>query len=216
MAEVKTYQGADEPTDMAPGTTWLKDDGNAVIRKPDGTWNLIGQWTVPNMGMVDIQGDTMLGPLLGAHGLAPLDSPDFTGTVQVAGEEVATKTWTTEQLSDLQTTLEDFIGGQFSGSETTISIGNNLAIGYGNGANAIPHGGAIPLPKYGDGSRAQLSEVVGVVVSVSSMAMNDGAEANTYVWTVSVDANLTVTCKTVGTHWGEHDGSANYLIICKR
>ena len=210
--EVKAYYQADEPTDLNPGTQWFRDDGKAYIRKPDLTWNETGRWTEKNMGHVDIQGDTMLGSLEGDHGLAPLDSPPFTGIVTVNGEEVATKAWTTEQLQALQESLQNFIGGQYSGSEGTITIGNNLAIGFGG---PIEHGAAIPLPLYGDGSRAHNSEVWGVIPSLHAIQVHDGGEANNTYWDISVDANLVVTCH-VTSRWPEYFGSVNYLIICKR
>ena len=223
MAEVKTYHGADEPTDMAPGTTWRKDDGKEFARKPDGTWVQTGRWTERNCGHVDIQGDTMLGPLLGQHGLAPLDSPPFTGMPTISGGEIATKTWTTDQLSDLQKALQDFISGQFSGSEGSITIGNNLAIGYGTRTN----GQTIPLPVYGDKSNAFLTEVWAVMVSPADMGGSiSGDIADIFTVHCSVDSSLLLSCYIKHTRpgWGNDDigigdsghALANYFIVCKR
>lgn len=49
-------------------------------------------------GAVDSSGDTMTGPLLGAHGLPPLENPDFQEGAFVEGQRVATS----NQMAEMQ------------------------------------------------------------------------------------------------------------------
>ncbi len=212
MPVVKNYQQADEPSDLLPGTGWYKDDGKAYIRKLDGSWNYIGEWQLPNMHHLHLEGGTVLGPILGAHGLAPVDDPAFTGTATLNDIDLADKQWTTEQMADLQTTLSQMIAAQIGGTSGNITIGSNLAVGYGT----IADGGTIPLPVYADNKRATKPEVWGVLVSMKTVTIHDGSEANDSVWDVSADVNLVVSAKVVESHWGTASGTANYIIICKR
>jgi hypothetical protein len=211
MAIVNAYQQADEPADAVAGTQWFRDDGTWAIMGLDLNWNEMGLWTMPDHGHLPVAGGTMIGNILGGHGLAGLESPAFTGSPTIEGDEIATKPWTTVQLDALQTTLQQFIASSFSGSDGTLTIGNNLAIGYGTVAN----GATIPLPKYADDDRASLSEVWAVIPSVRSLTgRSDSITSFNWTITCSVDANLLVTCTFAG--WSVPDASINYLIICTR
>lgn len=221
MAVVNTYQQASEPTDLTPGTQWYRDDGKAYIRKLDLTWNYIGEWQRPNFNHLHVEGGTMLGPILGEHGLAPLNNPAFTGTATLNDVDLADKQWTSDQIEALQTSLENFITGTSNGTSGTLSIGNNLAIGYGQ----VKHGETIELPRYGGvaGQRAALSEVWAVLPSIHDLeGWNSKGNDYSFQSQVSVDANLKVTCSWLSTEnstvgYIEHyTGSINYIIICKR
>lgn len=219
MAAVSTYQQAAEPTDMNPGTTWLKDDGSAYIRKLDLTWNYLGEWQLPHMHHLHIEGGTMLGPILGGHGLAPLNNPPFTGTATLNGLDLADKQWVTDQLSTLQTVLTNLISNQIGGTSGNITIGSNMAVGYGT----VTDGGTIPLPTYADNKRAVKAEVWGVIVSQSSVTHGSGSEATNWINECFADVNLVVTCKSRITSGGGGNntgsgttGVANYIVVCKR
>lgn len=212
MPVANAYYQADEPTDLTPATRWYKDDGKLYIRKIDLSWNYAGEWQLPNMHHLHVEGGTMLGPILGAHGLAPTDNPAFTGTATLNTIDLADKQWAADQLTTLQTTLTNLITNQVSGSSGNITIGSNLAVGYGT----VNDGGTIPLPTYSDNKRAVKAEVWGVLVSMKSVTVHDGSEANDSVWEVSADVNLVVTAHVVESHWGTKAGVANYVIICKR
>ncbi len=212
MAVASIYQQASEPTDLKPGTIWLGDDGVGKIRKLDGTWNTFGPWQEPNFGLLSLQGGTMLGPILGAHGLATLESPAFTGTPTINAVDAADKDFVTSQVEALKTSLTALISNQFGGTAGNITIGGNLAVGYGT----VADGGTIPLPTYADNTRAAKAEVWGVMVSMATMPFHDGAEANDSSFNIAVDVNLNVTCQCVESHWGTKTGTANYIILCKR
>lgn len=220
MPAVSAYQQAVEPTDLKPGTLWYKDDGKAYIRKLDLTWNYIGEWQLPNMHHLHLEGGTMLGVILGDHGLAPSNNPQFTGTATLNNLDLADKQWVTDQLAELQTTLSDLISNQIGGGSGTITIGNNLAIGYGEVADQ----GTVPLPKFADDKRATLAQVWAVMCSTKSCPHSSGSEATNWVDECFVNTStLIVTCKIriVSGGGGANAGSgtsgtANYIIICKR
>jgi hypothetical protein len=213
MGIVNLYQQADEPSAETPaGTVWFRDDGTSAVKKIDLTWNELGSWQEENWGKLLVSGGTMLGPILGAHGLAELDSPAFTGTPTIEGDEIATKPWTIEQLDALQLEIQNFINGAFGGSGNTITIGNNLAMIKGTAA----HGDTCALPAYADGDTAALADVWVALPSLESMLVHDGEEANDVTWDIDIDANLLVTCQAAESHWGTQEGRIHYLVICKR
>lgn len=219
MPVANAYQQAVEPTDLTPGVRWFKDDGKAYIRKLDLTWNYIGEWELPNMHHLHLEGGTMLGPILGAHGLAPTDSPAFTGTPTLGSVDLADKQWTTDQLTALLDTVNKLISNQFGGGSGNLTIGNNMAVGYGTVADQ----GTIPLPVYADNKRAVKAEVWGLLVSQNSVPHSSGSEATNWINECFADVNLLVTCKTRITSGGGGSnagsgtsGVANYIIACKR
>lgn len=220
MAVASIYQQAVEPTDLTPGTLWLRDDGTSAVRKLDLTWNELGSWELPSWGNLPVAGGTMLGPILGNHGLAPLASPAFTGAPTINGIDAADKQWVTDQLTTLQSTVNDLISNAISGTSGNITIGSNLTVGYGT----VQDGGTIPLPVFADNTRADKSQVWGVMVSMNNAAYGTGSEATSWANKCTVDANLLVTCGVaiVGGGGGANTGStagtstANYIVICKR
>lgn len=219
MAAVSVYCQADEPTDLAPGTTWRKADGKEYVRKLDGTWNYTGEWQLPNMHHLSIEGGTMLGAILGAHGLAPTNNPAFTGTATLNDVDLADKQWATDQLTALQETLSNLITSQIGGTTGNITIGSNLAIGYGE----VNDQGTIPLPVYSDNKRAVKAEVWGLLVSPKSVPHSSGSEATSWLNECFADVNLLVTCKIRITSGGGGanagsgtSGIASYIVICKR
>src|ERR1035437_7011845 len=212
MAVVSTYQQDDEPSDLTPGTGWLRGDGKEYVRKLDLSWNYVGEWQLSHKNNLPIEGGTMMGPILGSHGLAPLDNPAFTGAATQNGVDLADKDYLTNQLAALQLTLTSLITNQVGGTMGNITIGGNLAVGYGT----VSDGGTIPLPIYADNVRASLSEVWGVLASMKSLTGHDGSEANDWTFEVNVDASLNVTCTNVESHWGTFTGVASYIVMCKR
>lgn len=220
MPVVNTYQQAVEPTDLTPGTTWLRDDGTAAIRKLDLSWNEIGNWELPYFNNLQRSGGTVLGPILGNHGLAPLDSPPFTGTPTINGVDAADKQWVTDQLTTLQGTLNDLLSNAISGTSGNITIGSNLTVGYGT----VFDGGTIPLPVFADNTRADKTQVWGVLVSMNKATYGTGSEATAWSNDCSVDSNLLVKCglSITGGGGGANMGSAagasvaNYIVVCKR
>jgi hypothetical protein len=214
MAAVQTYFQADEPTDSAPGTIWLRSDGTKAQRDLSSAWVEKGNWLLEDDGLLSQEGGSVQGPITGNHGHAPTDSPAFTTVITLDGEEVPDKPWVTEQLANMQTDLQNYITEALSGGDSGVSIGNNLAFGYGQG---LTNGSVVPLPKYADDTRATIGEVVLLMVAAgnNSFSCNVNAQHNIYV---SVDpATLIVTCYGVrlgtGNTW---NGVASYFIVCQR
>ena len=213
MSEVKTYQQSSEPSDELPGTIWLRDDGSKAQRVLDGSWVEKGNWTEENDSMVSVDGGAVLGPITGNHGHAPLDSPAFTTNATLDGNDLATKAWTTDQLEALSDTLQGFIAASLSGSEGTITIGNNIVIGYGT----LTSGQTIDLPPYANQEKALLREVKGVLASVASIQWyNHQYDGFAYTLSAGVDANLVVSCMAVGAGHGTYTGTVNYIVVCMR
>jgi len=218
MAEVKTYYQADEPSDVAPGAMWLRSDGTKAQRGLSSEWIEKGSWTEVNDGMLPVVGGSMLGPVSGNHGHAPIDDPAFTGVMTLNGEEIPDKPWVTAAIEALQETLQNFITQSLTGGDNSISVGNNLAIGIGEVADQ----GAITLPKFADDTRAVLGEVWGVLVSPKEYHHGIGSEATIMAHECYHDPmTLIVTCRTRilsggGGAVSAAAGTANYLIICKR
>jgi len=215
MSEAKTYQQASEPSDLTPGTTWLHDNGKAYIRKLDLTWNYVGEWELPNFHHLHLEGGSMLGPIGGAHGLCHSHNPAFTGTATLNDVDLADKQWISTQLEDLRSVLENYISGKMGGTSGNVTVGNNMAIGFGT----VQDGATIPLPTYADNTRASKSEVWGVLPSIKSMVgSNHPYVAFQYNMTCSVDANLVASSKWSGGGYVHEAGQSqiNYIIICKR
>lgn len=207
MSEVKTYQQADEPTDVTPGTVWLRATGTKAQRDLTGAWVEKGSWTETNDGLLPLTGGAVTGPVTGSHGHAPLDSPAFTTNATLDGEDLSTKTWVSEQIADLMTTIQDYISNAISGGESSITIGQNFVLAYGTVAN----GGTVPLPTYSSGVKAVKSEITLLIpfLLYSNFRYRDqhrslitvGIDPDTLIATVTydnghtewLDTNFTVT-----------------------
>ena len=144
MAEVKTYYQADEPTDLTPGTVWILEDGERRQRGTDGGWRDVGHVNLDNGGSVKRAGDSMDGALEGAHGLAPLYSPNFIGNAMLDDADLATKPWVNQEIAGLKQAMLEQISSATKQGSPSLSFGNSIAFGFG----MVNHGGAVPLPKY--------------------------------------------------------------------
>jgi hypothetical protein len=218
MAAVQTYYQADEPNETTPGTVWLRSDGTKAQRDLSGNWIEKGSWVLEDDGLLSKNGGAVVGPITGNHGHAPTDSPAFTTNITLDGEDVPDKPWVTAQIEDMQTALQTYVTEALSVGDTGISIGANLAFGYG----IIAHGGTIPLPKYSDDTQATIGQICLLLVGPSTLARASGGEATYWVYETSVDpTTLLVTARTRITSGGGGNnagvnGTANYSIICKR
>ena len=216
MSEVKTYQQADEPTDTTPGTGWLRADGTKAQRDLSGAWVEKGSWTLENDGMLPKAGGAVTGAVTGNHGHAPMDSPAFTTNATLDGEDLSTKPWVQEQLTNLQTELQNYIIEALGGGESSLAIGQNIAFGYGT----LAHGATVPLPTYSSGVKAVKSEIVLLLASMysaqdstSDRAIAIAAECWIDPDTLLVTARHRIVSGGGGSNWAS-DGSANYIIVC--
>lgn len=217
MPLVSTYYQANEPSDTAPGTIWLRADGTKAQRGLSAEWIEKGSWTQENDGMLSTEGGTVLGPVHGNHGHAPIDSPAFTGTITLNGEEVPDKPWVQDQIDAAVESLQAFVNNIVGGDEG-FTVGNNLAIETG----VVAHDGIIPLPKYADDTRAVHEEIWAMLVtmkhaahSTSDRAAQIGHYCSVDPATRKVTARFTMEAGGGGANWAG-TGDANYIIICKR
>ena len=214
MAEVKTYYGT-EPSDSSPGTMWLRTDGTKAQRDLSGVWIEKGSWTLEDDGLLSKEGGAVTGPVTGNHGHAPTDSPAFTTIITLDGEEVPDKPWVTEQMTNMQTDLQNFITEALSGGESGISVGNNMAFGYGT----LAHGAAVPLPKYSDDTRATLGQIVimGAALVDTHAITPSRAGDNMLGYKCKIDAaTLVVTAQILMSYQDWVATDAQYWIICVR
>jgi len=214
VSEVKTYQQADEPTDITPGTTWLRADGTKAQRDLSGAWVEKGSWTLEDDGMLPASGGAVTGAVTGNHGHAPADSPAFTTNATLDGEDLSTKTWVSEQIADLMTTIQDYIANALGGGESSIAIGQNIAFGYGS----VDNGSVVPLPTYSSGVKAVKSEIVLLLPSIvySNFRYRDQHRG---VITVAIDPTTLIATATYDnghTETGDttYDVTIGYIIVC--
>ena len=217
MSLVNTYYSATEPADTAPGTIWLRVNGTKAQRGLSGEWIEKGSWTEENDGMLSVNGGTVLGPVGGNHGHAPLENPQFTGTITCDGEEVPDKPWVLDQIQKVKDSITAFVNDIVNNTEG-FTVENNLAIEVG----VVAHDGIIPLPKYADGTRAVHEEIWAMLVTMKHAAHSTSDRAAQIGHYCSVDpATRKVTARFLmeagggGANWAGV-GDANYIIICKR
>ena len=214
MSEVKTYQQADEPTDVTAGTTWLRADGTKAQRDFSGAWIEKGSWTLEDDGMLPAAGGAVTGAVTGNHGHATLDSPAFTTNATLDGEDLSTKTWVSEQISDLMTTIQDYIANALGGGESSLAIGQNIAFGYGSVAN----GTVVPLPTYSSGVKAVKGEIDLLLPSIAYSNFTSRDQHRNYV-TLSIDPTTLIATATYDNQHNEtgdttYDVTIGYLIVC--
>ena len=207
MAECKTYFQSGEPTDQTPGTTWIDDSGNRLVRGINTAWRSAGNVNLDNLGAVKRAGDSMDGALEGAHGLAPLYSAPLTGTPHVNYNEIADKPWVLTLLEACKTMLRDEISDATRKTSSSMAIGENIAFGCG----VVGDGDLIPLPTYSNGSMATKDEIVlGPFVSFKVTRQGIPTTATDF----SVDPiTLKVTAKLY-IEGSMNDCLANYIVIC--
>ena len=100
-------QDAEPTTGVLPTQEWRKPtSGDIYMRDTSNTsWIYAGNINTRMGGAVEVAGSTMTGPLLGAPNLPPLQDPDFAGTIQQGGFNVALQ----KNLADLEKRLQDRI-----------------------------------------------------------------------------------------------------------
>lgn len=167
--------------------------------------------------MLSLEGGTVLGPVQGNHGHAPLEDPAFTGVITLDGEEVPIKPWVLDQIQQVKASIQAFVNDIVNNTEG-FTVENNLTIETG----VVAHDAVIPLPKYADGTRAVHEEVWAMMVSMHHAADSTSDRAAQVGQYCSVDpATRKVTARHLmeagggGANWAGV-GDANYIIICKR
>ena len=173
------------------------------------TWNAFGNGDSPHLGLAPTTGYTSTGAINGVTGWAPQESPDFTTSAKLGGVDLAT----VNDLSDLQTTLEELIAAQIAsgmaGLSASISLDNSLVFAFGT----VADGATVPLPSFSD-RQATASEVVAVV----PCALHLGGVGSITEVMCSINPATRVASVSTANASGPpiSSGTATYLIICKK
>lgn len=212
-----------EPVNPVPMQLW-GDPSTGILKcrnTSNSAWTILGSGCLANMGMVPIGGGTMTGPLRGAHGLAPLTDPAFTGNALLNGSPLATQTDVNTALQD----LKDLILAQFtSAASSSSSSSSSGSIEYAIACGVVSDNQTVDMPKFSDGYVASYGDICGVMASPADQICYIGSEACHREWFTKIipnGAGYTVRCY-VHTHDGSpHDaddkpGQANYIIIAVR
>lgn len=152
-----TYIQATDPGAVGYGYSWKNSStGNVYDRNTSNTgWVFLYNSNQVNGGLLPLTGGTMTGAIAGVSGWAPETSPDFNTSAKLEGVNLAT----TNDLSTLQTNLEDYVDAQVASAiasqGVTSEVSSNTAIQTGRLQGATPLTTiTIPLPVFSDGQSA--------------------------------------------------------------
>ena len=162
------YVQAQDPGAVGAGFEWLNTQTNLwYIRNASNSgWTRIGNLGMENCGNLPISGGEMMGPITGAHGLLPEDSPNATTSLKVDGFDVA-------RIADLNAVRQEVMASIRSALSGVVNVGSGSSIldkvafavvdatltPTANGSEATISAGTIALPTYPGGGTAQASEV---------------------------------------------------------
>lgn len=209
--------------DAAPGISggplswWVKTNGDAFVRDTtDTVWNSIGNINLATLGLLSRSGGIMEGAITGSHGLAPIDSPNFTTAAKLGGVDLVTM----NDLEEAVKALNQFVAQQISSVKNSIqpsAVRTSMAWGQG----VVGDNGVVPLPIFAsDGSTAASSDVILTFVSINQQDQNDDGHVDgshrqhctvdlttriVRIWT----EGLSGRALTVG-------GNANYFILAAK
>ena len=151
------YVQASDPGGVGAGYQWYNTSSGIVYERNTSNtgWVQIGNANSTNYGLLPLTGGAMTGAISGVSGWAPETSPDFNTSAKLEGVNLAT----TNDLSTLQTNLEDYVDAQVASAiasqGVTSEVSSNTAIQTGTlkGATATT-AVTIPLPVFSDGQPA--------------------------------------------------------------
>ena len=174
-----TYVQATDPGSVGFGYFWANSStGDLYARNTSNTaWVKQGNLNQAQGGSLPLAGGAMTGAITGVSGWAPETSPDFNTSAKLEGVNLAT----TNDLSTLQTNLEDYVDAQVASAiasqGVTSEVASNTAIQTGTlkGATATT-AITIPLPVFSDGQAATEAQCK-CIVSVYDAKTGDTADA---------------------------------------
>lgn len=146
----------DDPGAVGPPYSWMQSDTGDIYYRNDANtdWVIAGNTDSPTMGQVARTGDTMTGPITGAHGIMPLTGGDFTNPPTINGDTVATQYFVLTQIATSASAISVQIA-QAVASIPGLDVQSKVAIASGLSDDITSgHTFTIPLPTYGDGTIA--------------------------------------------------------------
>lgn len=151
------YVQASDPGAVGFGYQWANSSSGILYERntTNTGWVQIGNTNSASYGLLPLSGGTMTGAIAGVSGWAPETSPDFNTSAKLEGVNLAT----TNDLSTLQTNLEDYVDAQVASAlasqGVTSEVSSNTAIQTGRLQGATPLTTiTIPLPVFPDGQTA--------------------------------------------------------------
>ena len=173
------YVQASDPGAVGAGYQWYNTSSGIVYERNTSNtgWVQIGNANSTNYGLLPLTGGAMTGAISGVTGWAPETSPDFNTSAKLEGVNLAT----TNDLSTLQTNLEDYVDAQVASAlasqGVTSEVSSNTAIQTGTlkGATATT-AVTIPLPVFSDGQVASPAQCKWIV-SVYDAKTGDTADS---------------------------------------
>ena len=127
------YVQANDPSAVGFGYFWANSStGDLYARNTSNTaWVKQGNLNQAQGGALPITGGAMTGAISGVSGWAPETSPDINSCAKLEGVNLAT----TNDLSTLQTNLEDYVDAQVASAiasqGVTSEVSSNTAIQTG-------------------------------------------------------------------------------------
>ena len=173
------YVQASDPGAVGFGYQWANSSSGILYERntTNTGWVAIGNANSSNYGHLPLTGGAMTGAITGVSGWAPETSPDFNTSAKLEGVNLAT----TNDLSTLQTNLEDYVDAQVASAiasqGVTSEVSSNTAIQTGTlkGATATT-AITIPLPVFSDGQAATEAQCKWIV-SVYDAKTGDTADS---------------------------------------
>ena len=160
------YIQATEPGAVGFGYQWANSSSGILYERNTSNtgWVQIGNTNTTNYGLLPLTGGAMTGAISGVTGWAPETSPDFNTSAKLEGVNLAT----TNDLSTLQTNLEDYVDAQVASAiasqGVTSEVSSNTAIQTGRLQGATPLTTiTIPLPVFSDGQSASQGQCKWIV-----------------------------------------------------
>ena len=160
------YIQASDPGAVGFGYQWANSSSGILYERNTSNtgWVQIGNTNTTNYGLLPLTGGAMTGAISGVTGWAPETSPDFNTSAKLEGVNLAT----TNDLSTLQTNLEDYVDAQVASAiasqGVTSEVSSNTAIQTGRLQGATPLTTiTIPLPVFSDGQSASQGQCKWIV-----------------------------------------------------
>ena len=160
------YVQASDPAAVGAGYQWYNTSTGIIYERNTSNtgWVAIGNANSANYGHLPLTGGAMTGAISGVSGWAPETSPDFNISAKLEGVNLAT----TNDLSTLQTNLEDYVDAQVASAiasqGVTSEVSSNTAIQTGRLQGSTPLTTiTIPLPVFSDGQSASQGQCKWIV-----------------------------------------------------
>lgn len=153
----KYFSGSSEPVGAELFDFWVKPNLEEWFKTESG-WVLQRCLGQPNGGLLPKTGGIMTGAEDGAHGHAPLDSPNMTGTPKINDQIIVTQDVLEAMMHDLNERITSSTGG--TGGGTTGGTGSGILSACRIQTKWCAEGveTAFDLPDYKGGGQATIAE----------------------------------------------------------